>query len=192
MRSQNKILVTVAIVVVLLLFSAKAKAGTKPKIETNFAPLIAKYGLERSLKLQFVLQALLGAGFPRQKVLLALSQVMQETGVFGPNSRVSAEDNNYTGILFINKPAVQKNATQGRPFPIGESKTAHYAHFTTPADWANDYIRILNLPPNYPISATSPVDFVSKLKGNGFFTGSETTYANNVSFFYNLLNSIGI
>lgn len=187
---QNKVVITVALVAVILLFSLQSEAAGKTTVMKSFSNLNSKYGAARVAMLGNAYDALQAAQFPPQKIKLALAQVMLETGVFGPGSHIDSELNNYSGIMWINKPAVQLNATKGLPFPKKEGNY-FYAHFKTPADWARDYLRIINRPPNYPINATSPADFAKRLKDNKYYTSSLIDYTKNVSYFYNLLTSLG-
>lgn len=191
-RSTRTAVVVVAIVAAsMLLFSFKAKGATKATIMRSFNPLIAKYGVSRVDSLEGAYSALLDAGLPSGKMKLSLAQVMLETGMFGSSSHIDTELNNYSGIMWINKPAVQKNASKGIPFPKREGNY-FYARFQTPKDWAVDYLRILNRAPGYPLSAASPADFAARLKKNGYYTSSEAAYAKNLAYYNNLLTSLGI
>lgn len=118
--------------------------------------------------------ALIAAGLPRPFLALALAQIAHETGGFA--SRVMEEDNNLSGIMYIGKPDVQKNAIAGRAFPPAESRTARYAHFATVKDWARDYIRIISRGAQPPIGATDPATLAQRLKAIGYYTDSLSNY----------------
>ena len=107
----------------------------------------------------------------------ATAQVMFETG--GLKSRVSGDDNNFSGIKFINKP--YQHATRGRKSPEGD----YYAHYSSPEDWARDFRRVISLrnvktrnSAGGPaaIEATSLRDYVNRLKANGYFGGNQDIY----------------
>lgn len=102
----------------------------------------------------------------------ATLQVMFETN--GLKSHVSQADNNLSGIIFLNKPSVQLNATQGTKRPASEG--GYYAHFKTQADWAKDFVRILSIGKQPPIKATTLRDFVDRLKANHYFTANADLY----------------
>lgn len=103
-------------------------------------------------------------------VPLLVAQVAYETSDF--KSKLLQDHNNASGIVWTGK-ASQKNATKGRPLP--EAPQYNYAKFDTLNDWARDYIRVLNLRAK-PIQATSPDDFITRLKKNGYFTAPVEQY----------------
>lgn len=181
----------VAFIFVFTLLRTKAKAATKNYRMTSDA-LISKYGINRAARMSVAYDSLKAAGLNQPFLRLAMSQVMQETGVFSAHTEAANNDNNYSGIMFINNPDIQKNANQGSPFPANESRSAHYAKFETPTDWAIDFVRILSKYPNYPIRAINPVDFVERLKANHYFSGNLALYTKNVTYFFNYLSSIGL
>lgn len=98
-----------------------------------------------------------------------LCQILQETGLFTSNPNYNATDNdlNYAGI----------------------SSGGNLKQYNSISDFVTDYIRVLNLPPNTPIDATSITDFNTRLKANGYYTDSATTYGNNLNAYYNILQS---
>jgi flagellum-specific peptidoglycan hydrolase FlgJ len=118
--------------------------------------------------------ALLSAGLPPTFLALALAQIAHETAGFW--SRVMEEDNNLSGIMYIGKPDVQRNATPGRRFPASESSTARYAHFDTVKDWARDYIRIISRGAQPPIAASDAATLAQRLKANGYYTDTVSNY----------------
>jgi len=135
-------------------------------------------------------QALVAAGCPAAFLPLALAQAAVETAGF--NSNVSATDNNLSGIMYIGKPSVQKNAVQGSAFPPNESKTAHYARFASVQDWAVDYLRILSIDKGAgrPIDSTNTADLAATLKANGYYTATQSSYAAALASWANQMNAI--
>jgi len=107
---------------------------------------------------------------PAKVIPYLVAQVAYETGDF--KSKLLKDHNNASGIVYTGR-ASQKNAVKGRPLP--EDGRYFYAKFTTLNDWAKDYLRVLNLK-DKPIQATSPDDFVSRLKSNGYFTAPVELY----------------
>lgn len=120
------------------------------------------------------------AGVNANILPFVVAQVAHETGNF--KSKLLADHNNGSGITFINKPNVQKNAVKGRPLP--ENPKYFYAKFDTLQDWANDHVRVLKLK-SKPIEATNVDDFVNRLKANGYFTAPIELYKKAVTKFYN-------
>lgn len=116
-------------------------------------------------------------GVPEPAAGFAAAAVAHETGDF--TSRVSARDNNYSGIKFINKP--YQVATKGSPAPEG----GNYAHFASRIGWAKDYSRILHLKPGEPYKATSLADFARRLKMNKYYADTEANYLRGMTAFYN-------
>lgn len=108
-------------------------------------------------------------GLSGNKLQFAMAQVAHETGGF--NSRVSTVDNNFSGIKYIGKPLVQKNASKGSKSP---EKNSYYARFSNVNDWARDYIRILNN--SSALAAKNITDFSQRLKKGGYFTDSIENY----------------
>jgi len=100
--------------------------------------------------------ALENAGLAGDKLLLALSQVAHETGGF-KNAKIKTH-NNASGIVWINKPEKQKNASKGNPLP--EAPKYHYAKFDTLNDWAKDYLRIVKTALN---NSTNSGDYATAL-----------------------------
>jgi hypothetical protein len=118
---------------------------------------------------------LISQGMNDAAATFAAAQVFHETN--GLKSRVSKEDNNLSGIIWLNKKH-QKNATRGLPRPRNEG--GYYAHFATPLDWAKDFVRILRLGAYPPAEATELGNYVQRLKDNGYFTDSITNYYNGL------------
>lgn len=182
MTRRKKYLLLTAGLILIAMTTTAATGGSGANRFNKFSESVR-------IKLLPLYYALINAGISDTALNLALSQVLFETGQFTAKSRVAAENNNYSGIMWINKPSVQKNATKGLPFPSSEGKY-YYANFKTAQDWANDYIRILSLGAK-PIQATDLNSFVSRLAANKYFfpnTGKAlTNYRNGVKKYYDLL-----
>lgn len=133
-----------------------------------------------------IAKALTIAGFNPAIVPIILAQVAHETGGF--KSRVALLNNNYSGIMYLNKPTIQKNAAKGLPFPKSEG-AYYYAKFATLQDWANDLKRILSRGAK-PILATNTDDFVNRLKKNKYFTAPIEVYKKNISYWMQRLNKV--
>lgn len=133
-----------------------------------------------------VLSALKAAGAPATALPYLMSQVAHETGTF--NSRVLTENNNASGIMYINNPAKQKNARRGLAFPKKEGKY-YYANFNTLKDWAVDYLRIIG---GTVLKASSLSDYAERLKKRGYYTDSTTNYARGLNSHYSALKRSGI
>lgn len=132
-----------------------------------------KYNFENGKK---IVAALLQAGAKQNALPFMLAQIAHETGGF--NSRVFNSDNNASGIMFINKPARQKNATKGGTFPKKEGKY-YYAHFATLKDWAVDYLRIIG---NLASTSSTLLGFATSLRNKGYYTDTISNYSNGLKF----------
>ena len=128
-----------------------------------------------------VKKSLINAGLKDFKLELALTQVAHETGDF--DSSVFNENNNASGIMYINNSKKQKNATKGKPFPSKEGKY-FYANFKSLDDWAKDFIRIVQ---NYLNKATIINEYASLLKENKYYTDNVSNYLKGLNFNYNKL-----
>jgi len=129
------------------------------------------YPIDRVKK---IIAALRAAGAKEQTIPYLLAQCAHETGAF--KSNVFNTDTNASGIMFINKPTKQKNATRGSKYPANEGKY-NYARFATLKDWAVDYLRILG---NTAASSKNLTDFAAKLKARKYYTDSVNNYANGL------------
>lgn len=184
-RSRNIALVAIAFAA-LFAFSQKAR----DELASVFSGLSQWFDQTTIAKIYLAYQALKNVGLSGVQLKLALCQVMYETGAFSAKSDAANNDNNYTGIVWINNPAIQKNATQGGP---ADTAGYYWAHFKTVNDWAVDYDRIVNRGPNYPIdNATDPNTFAQLLSQNGYYTGSETNYAGGLLHYWNIFSAIGL
>lgn len=138
-----------------------------------------------------VLAALMAAGASPTVVPFLLSQVAHETGNF--DSRVYRENNNASGIMFINNPTRQKNASRGRAFPQREwpspTRPLYYANFATLKDWAIDYLRIIGKTPQ---TATNLTQYATLLKNRGYYTAPLADYAKALNVHYTKLKKAGL
>lgn len=107
---------------------------------------------------------------PAKVIPYLVAQIAYETGDF--KSKLLKDHNNASGIVYTGR-ASQKNAVKGRPLP--EDRRYFYAKFTTLNDWARDYMRVLSLKAK-PLLATTPDDFITRLKSNGYFTAPLEQY----------------
>jgi len=108
---------------------------------------------------------LTGAGVPRSAINYALAHLQLESGL--GTSSLARNHRNWSGNKFINNPKLQR-AKKGPLSPEGD----YYASFAKPADWAQDYRRILSIsgPAGAPIAAGSITDFAARLKANRYAT----------------------
>jgi hypothetical protein len=148
------------------------------------------YNIENAKK---VTQALAAAGAPVTILPFLLAQVAHETGNF--DSRVFRDNNNASGIMFINNPTRQKNATRGRLFPANEQPRdaakprLHYANFATLKDWAVDYLRIIGKTPQ---TAQNLTQYATLLKNRGYYTAPLASYARALNVHYTNLKKAGL
>ena len=134
----------------------------------NFNALSGHFNQADVDRLQRVAEALARAGVEPNKIKMMLAQILHETGIFTQSSanRHAIDDlNNYAGI----------------------SRNGQLKSYNTVDDFVADYLRVLNLPSHYPIQATDIVDFNNRLKANGYYTDSISTYGNALNYYYNLL-----
>ena len=189
MQKRNKYIFILLGVGALLLLTKKAKAMSFKF--TNFKKAIAS-------KLITIQSALIELGLTETQLKLVLAQVLFETGAFTRKSRVAELNNNFSGIKYICRPSVQKNASKGSPVPPTERVKPDdicynfYAKFPTFKDWAVDYVRILSLKRTKnkigrPIDAENVNEFVKRLKLNDYFGSNEESYAKGVKYYFDLL-----
>lgn len=126
------------------------------------------YNLSNAKK---IISALISAGASPAILPFLICQVAHETGDF--DSRVLRQNNNASGIMWINKPLKQKNAKKGLAYPSREGRY-FYAHFATLKDWAIDYLRVIGRTPQ---SAKNLTDYANKLRARGYYTDPADKYA---------------
>lgn len=166
-----------------LLLYRFTKAGTMTKF--------SKFTNSEALKLLALQNSMMIAGIKNPQLDFALAQLLFETGKFTNKSTVAAENNNYSGIKWLNKP--YQKATRGSLAPASErlpyeSPLNYYAKYANINDWAIDFKRLLSLKRTAnnlgaPIKATTPEEFVKRLKLNSYFGGSESVYLRGIKNF---------
>ena len=168
MNKKNYKYIGIAILLIFILKNV-AKGAIKNKI--MFA--LKNFDLNVRTKLLSIIDALQNLGLNEFQIKLALSQILFETGQFSSKSKVAKLNNNYSGIKWINKP--YQVATKGSDVPIDErvspANTAYnfYAKFDDVAQWAKDYVRILNLGKNKPLQANTLVDYHARITANKYY-----------------------
>ena len=186
----EKLILPLGILALLLIVADKSIAspsGASPSgSSVNFASLVPVLGTSAVSVLTNVSNALLAAGMPANVLYFALSQVLYETAAFSSN--LSTDDNNYSGIIFINDDTTQLNSYQGLPFP--GSNSYYYAGFYSVKDWATDYMRVIELGTADPLQSSTVNDFATALKQNNYYTQDEPTYAAGMQHYYNLLTGV--
>lgn len=159
----------------------------------SFSMTFRNFSSPVALKLASIYGTLQSLGYSDEKIRWMLAQILHETGQFSARSQVAALNNNYSGIKWINKP--YQKASKGSPVPPSERSardlpTNYYAKFASLADWAADYVRILNIR-SKPIQAGSLDEFLERLAANGYYDSRSATARNNytraVKKFHSLL-----
>lgn len=138
-----------------------------------------------------ILAALQAAGAPATAIPFLLAQVAHETGNF--DSRVFRQNNNASGIMFINKPARQKNASRGLAFPRKEwpsaSQPLYYANFATLTDWARDFLRIVGA---VVLKSQTPEEYAAKLKARKYYAAPLAVYSAALKAHLSRLQKLGL
>lgn len=183
MKINNKyFLLTAGLLFLSLVSFAKKKYSA---MFSNFSPSIQS-------KLNIIASGLSQYNLPEEKLKWIIAQVLFETGLFTRKSNVAINNNNYSGIKWLNA-SRQKNATKGTEVPLSErvspasSSINFYAKFNSYQDWARDHYRIISTFGTKPITATTLKDYISKLKQNKYFGSSELDYYNGVKKYYDKL-----
>jgi len=168
MKSNTLLIVGAGILLLLMLSSFSNMSNY------DFSALAATYGDDKAQRLSNLAAVLQTKGLSDLQIRLMLSQALHETGLFtdNPNYNLMDNNNNYAGIM--------KNSR----YP---NSTNAYAQYPTLDDFVNDWIVVLSMN-NQPINASSPDDFVTRLKNNGYFTDAYATYDNAVNNYYNLIS----
>lgn len=135
-----------------------------------------KYNIDNAKK---VASALIFAGATPVSLPFLMAQVAHETGDF--DSNVYRNNNNMSGITYINKPSKQKNASRGTALPKSEwsspDKPIYYAKFNTLTDWAKDYLRLVGSPVQ---KAKSIEEYAKMLKDRGYYTATLKEYTDSM------------
>lgn len=103
---------------------------------------------------------------PLSKLPWVMAQVAHETGGF--TSRVSST-NNLSGIKYV--PGNKFGAVKGILSPEGD----YYAAYPSYDNWARQYLYEITKKIN-PLAADTIEGFVSRLKQNGYFGATESSY----------------
>lgn len=159
----NQLLIGGAAVLALVLLSKNSYATG-----IDFNGLSQRFNQADVDRLQKVANALARAGVDPIMLKMMLAQILHETGLFTQNNanRHAVDDlNNYAGI----------------------SRNGQLKSYPTVDAFVADYLRVLNLPSHYPIEAVNLNDFNNRLKANGYYTDSITTYGNALNYYHNLL-----
>lgn len=195
MKKRDKyIFLTAALLFIAWISKAKAAGSgaiTKPVKKTRM--LFSNFAEPVREKLAVIEDSLRRAGAPEDKINWLLAQVLHETGVFTVKSKVAELNTNFSGIKWLNKK--HQKASKGSPVPPGErvrpanSPINFYAKFDSPEDWARDYIRIVSTFGTKPlITAVDLKDYVTRLKKNKYFGGSESVYFKSMQKFLDKLD----
>lgn len=178
------------IFVVLLLIGKSISSGLKDKRKMIFEIILKKYGPKRTAKFEMVYNALKQLKLSDLQFNFTLAQMMQETGVFVKENGVFEKNTNASGISWSGSPGqLATGATRGTARPVSEGKNTYYAKYPNLSAWAKDYMRILNKG-SMPLNATTPEDFVHRLKQNKYFTEKEEIYRKNVQSYYKLITNV--
>lgn len=180
MKQSNVFIVFgLGILVLLLVMPQDVTAASALILDdgTSFDISSLPYSADKIARLARLYLAMQGRGLSRLQVQLMLSQALFETGLFtdSPNYNNMDALNNYAGIMGSSR----YPARPGSP----------YAYYPALTDFVGDWLTVLSFN-NEPINATGPNDFVARLKENGYFTASSTTYGNGVNTYFDMLNSI--
>lgn len=166
MKSPNLIYIGAGVLaLILILKSTGSSAATYSGLDLSY---LSDYGSDDVSRLQSVENELASRGLSDLQIKMMLAQILQETGIFTDQANYNAVDNlhNFAGI----------------------SSNGHLRAYNSVSDFVDDYLRVLNLGGNPPLEAGSIADFNNRLKANGYYTDSKTTYGNNLNYYFNLLN----
>lgn len=146
-------------------------------------------------KLIFLSDSLKKTGLNDEQLKFAISQLLFETGKFTAKSSVAKNNNNYSGIKYINKP--YQIATKGTRVPPSESVEPYnsplnyYAKFDNSDMWAKDFVRILSLN-NKPIAANNLIEYNERLAKNKYYDATteqkKQNYLKGLQVFYKMIS----
>ncbi len=111
---------------------------------------------------------------PDDIIPILISQIILESNWFSSNAYL--KDNNPSGITWNNNYTKRPGATIGIKRPISEG--GNYVHFKDFNSAVIDYLRILNrnTGSGKPIEAKDYIDYAKRLKANGFYASTSTSY----------------
>lgn len=166
---KNDSLILIGLAAVALVWYTSKSTGVAPA-GNGLASLNDSYGADNVARLQLLLDELNTWGLTREQILYLLSQALQETGLFTDTPNYHATDSliNYSGISFNGS--------------LNSYASVH--------DFAVDWINRVLAFGSFPLQATSISDFNIRLKANGYYTDSSTTYGNNLASYYGTLNAV--
>lgn len=167
MKNGNILLIGGAILALTMFMSKSANA--EPTYNgIDLGDLGSQYGDYEVSLLQLVLNELATRDLSDLQMRMMAAQILQETGLFtdSPNLHAVETYHNYAGI----------------------SRDGHLKAYDSISNFVDDYLRVLGLGSTPPLYASNIVDFNSRLKANGYYEDSQTTYGNNLNFYFNLLS----
>lgn len=166
MKPTQTALLVGAGILTFVLFSKKTAAHTYNGLDLDY---LSDFGREDVTRLQNLANELSTRGLSDLQVKFMLAQALQETGIFtDSNANYNAVDNkhNYAGISY----------------------NGQIASYGSISDFVDDWVRVLSKQPNRPIDANSIDDYNNRLKANGYYEDSSSTYGKNLRYYFNLLN----
>lgn len=148
--------------------SGNANAATTTTGIIDLSTFEGDYGDYATSNLQNLQNVLNQQSLTPLQIKFMLSQALQETGLFtdSPNQHAVTQLNNFAGI---------SNA---------DGSLKSYSSIT---DFVSEWIPLLTKN-NDPLAASTIADFNTRLKANGYYTDSATTYGNNLAYYFNLLS----
>lgn len=130
----------------------------------------------------------LSVGFPANSIKFAVAQALHETGnkIDQPHE---INGHNWSGITYIGKTQLQKNAKRGNLKPQTDWNNPnipeYYAWFETVEDWARDFKRLIsrsNGLKGRPIEANNLTDYAIRLKANGYYGDTIENYSKALNY----------
>lgn len=166
METKTIIFVGIAIAGLLLLSNSASATNTSSPI-VDLSNL--DEGADNIARLQNLEDTLQQNNLTDLQIKMMLAQALQETGLFTNNANYNATDNlnNYAGI----------SNPDGSLMSFPDLQT-----------FVTKWISVLSYN-NDPLGATNIVDFNNRLKANGYYTDSQTTYGNNLQIYFNELSA---
>lgn len=167
------ILIGAAVIVAMSSFSAATAVF-------DFGSLASTYGSDNVQPIQSLYTVLSNAGLTSLQVQLLLSQAIHETGLFTSNPNwKNVGNNNMAGI------------TAHGSYPADSGGT--YAMYPDLNTFVNDWLSPAVLDKgSYPLNASSPLDFATRLKANNYYGDSLANYSADLQKWFNVLQSAQI